>query len=807
MSSGFAGGFTLVVSAVLLLFAAVLLARALGRTRAERFWIAVAASALQLGALAMSLSLFHAVRPGTWLLVQALLSAATAGAIRSGRLRLQASAAAKEPESTRLGILGWLFVAAVLLLAALSLAEQKVTPVSGFDDRMYHASRAAYWQQNASLLPYTTHNDRQVALPFGSDLVFFWGLLMGGSEAAGRLAFWAGYPLALLGLLFLLRQAGASPRTAWAGVLLFAATPGVATAAVGLNPEPWCVVFVLGLAWALLRARQSDVPDEVGSALAGLFLALAANVRTTSVVLVVGAALLLVRPATHLRRRAACAAGGALVGFLLSGLAVTTLGNLIREGHPLGSAAFRRVHASDLSSHQLVAHTARLAALFAEVPDIPSAELRATLESEGRRLLERAGATRLPGERAESWPGLYAFHVPERAANFSLGGLVWLPSLLVALVLACRAWARGRPLGATASLSILQAPLLLTVALLLRWMPLARVPERFLVSPYALGVALVTLGAGRLLASHSGAPRSRLVLGRAAAGISIVLIAWMTFDAASEQLSRVRLVLARPVPTTVLDEPYERALLRLPLGSRILLVGGQATRDYPLFAPREGFRNVVLPWGKARFRADEMRRRLEEGRVTHVLVENDQEVDRHWEPALPTREMVSWLENAPGLEEIPLLTKGMRLFEVTEARRSLGLPRLGSRCSFTLDEGWMGLEKGDGDWWQWSAGTGEIRALSDHAGPVLLSFQLYSMARPENRVAVLVDGRQEAEVVVRWDNFDVVRPFPVYLKRGETSIRMVSALPAVVAARDGRKLAFAVKNLTLSGDVPCEYEP
>ena len=113
-------------------------------------------------------------------------------------------------------------------------------------------------------------------------------------------------------------------------------------------------------------------------------------------------------------------------------------------------------------------------------------------------------------------------------------------------------------------------------------------------------------------------------------------------------------------------------------------------------------------------------------------------------------------------------------------------------------------------WWQWSPRIGEIRVLSDRDRTVLLSFELYSMARPENRVAVLVDGRQEAEVLVLWDNFFFVRPFPLFAKRGETSIRLVSALPGFEPREEGdaRGLAFAIKNVTFRyGDSPCEYEP
>ena len=310
MSAGWAGGLWIAVSAVLLVTVCTVLARAIGRDRAERFFVALAAGALQLGGIATALSLVRGLTAGAFLAVQVVLLAAVVWAVRTARRGRARTQGGLQEGVRSLGALGALVAGAVLVLVLLSLADQLVTPIDGFDDRMYHASRAAYWLEHRSVFPYVTHNDRQVALPFGSDLVFFWGLLLGGSETAGRLAIWCGAPLAFAGLFFLLRETQVGTRAAALGVLLFAATPAVVSAARGLNPEMWSAAFAVGVAWAALRLHLTEAADETLALLAGLLLAFATNVRTTGIVLLVGVALVALRKGPAFRRRLTFLVGG-----------------------------------------------------------------------------------------------------------------------------------------------------------------------------------------------------------------------------------------------------------------------------------------------------------------------------------------------------------------------------------------------------------------------------------------------------------------------------------------------------------------
>src|SRR5205823_10697251 len=88
----------------------------------------------------------------------------------------------------------------VAIFISLSLINQIMAPISGFDERMYHASRVLYWISNHSIFPYMTHNDRQVMIPFGAELLFLWPVLFTKSELFGRVIFWLAYPFSTIGL-------------------------------------------------------------------------------------------------------------------------------------------------------------------------------------------------------------------------------------------------------------------------------------------------------------------------------------------------------------------------------------------------------------------------------------------------------------------------------------------------------------------------------------------------------------------------------------------------------------------------------
>src|SRR5262249_34555636 len=140
-----------------------------------------------------------------------------------------------------------------------SAVSQAWTPILGTDERMYHASRVIYWIQHHSLLPYETHNDRQTVFTFGSELFFLWPVLLTNTEAIARMVFWLGYPLAAIGAYILLRTLRLTPTGAMAGALVLVSTPIVAESSLGLKPELWSMVFILGTGyWAAQICLRPD---------------------------------------------------------------------------------------------------------------------------------------------------------------------------------------------------------------------------------------------------------------------------------------------------------------------------------------------------------------------------------------------------------------------------------------------------------------------------------------------------------------------------------------------------------------------
>ena len=160
-------------SAALLAYCSMALARRFGATPADRYWIALAAAVTQLAAIAVVLSPTRSLTPTGFLLVQLFIAA-----VLGWTIGLPSTDRSAWP-SVRAAFGGSrrLLLFAIALFLALGLWMTAAMPIHAFDDRMYRASRVAYWLQHHSVLPWTTHNDRQTAFPFGSELLFFWPVL------------------------------------------------------------------------------------------------------------------------------------------------------------------------------------------------------------------------------------------------------------------------------------------------------------------------------------------------------------------------------------------------------------------------------------------------------------------------------------------------------------------------------------------------------------------------------------------------------------------------------------------------------
>ena len=661
------------VSLLLLAWVSLRWARHLCDTPADRYWIFVGTALLQVGAITGLSSLAHQLTPAGWLVMQVLMAAATVpltgGWRRSGLAGplpggpgLRAALVTRFTGLTAWGLLLLCAIVGVLLLA---LVRQALEPIYHFDDRMYHASRVLYWIQHATVFPFETHNIRQNLVPFGSELFFLWPVLLTKSEVAGRLVFGLALPLAAIGQYLLLRAFRLGQTAALAGVLILVSTPLIVSSASGLKPEVWSVLSLLGLAyWAVTLCDGADRPG-LRCFFLGVFVALSTNVRSFPAALLPGLLLILwwAPGAAGVGARLRAFGAGLLGAGVLSTLLIPLAFNTVRYHHPMGPPEVRRVVQAETTPQVAYTHAIRFVSLLLELPAAPgSPEVRAGFSATANRLISAVGAGQpLAGEAEGPWPGRYVYALPEQATRFSLWGLLWLPVLgAAAWRLAGHLRARRR-LDGVAALALLAIPLLGAVLFGARWMAHSEVPARFLCGPFALALPLgLALVAPRLTA---GLARRRLVQ-----GLLALLLVYAVYPPVRSLAKEVRQAMTDPLPGIDVNEPFDEVLRSaMPPGSRVLLVGHQDVRDYPLFSPGTGYSNAVIPWGTAPLDEERMRRLIASERVTHVLIQDDARALFRWFPPVDTRAMVRWLNAQEDLKPVLLRSAGQRLYEVTGA--------------------------------------------------------------------------------------------------------------------------------------------
>jgi hypothetical protein len=222
-----------------------------------------------------------------------------------------------------------------------------------------------------------------------------------------------------------------------------------------------------------------------------------------------------------------------------------------------------------------------------------------------------------------------------------LWGLLWIPALLLAVPLLIRnvlkTWPRVR-LTAVSALTLLALPLLGAILFGARWMVKSEVPGRYLIGPYSL---LLPIGIA-LVAPYISARK-------AAQALIAIVVVYSAYPPVRSLASDAMQAVTAPVSEKVINEPFGEIVgSMLPAGSRVLFVGNQDARDYPLFSPGTHYSNAVIPWGTEPFDAARMRRLIASEKLTHVLIQNDVRVVFQWFPALETREMAGGCPGKPG---------------------------------------------------------------------------------------------------------------------------------------------------------------
>ena len=393
----------------------------------------------------------------------------------------------------------------------------------------------------------------------------------------------------------------------------------------------------------------------------GVFTKLSMNVRPFALAMIPGVMLvpLLTIGSVALVSRAKAVAAGLVCGCVLSGLVIPLGFNLAQYHHPLGPAGARHAVTADLSPRQIYTHAVRFAFVLFDLPDVAiPAETRARVGTLAKHIISAVGAgAALPLEAEGRWPGTFSYSLSEHATRFSLWGLFWIPTLVMAVLLLTRnvlaTWPDVRLAVVPAQL-LVALPVLVGILVGARWMAESEVPARYLIGPFAL-----TLPIGLSIAVP-------FITGkRVAQSLLLLAVAVSVYQPIRLQLYDAARSVAAPLTESDVNAGFEEPLDLIPSSSRILLVGNQGAPDYPLFSPGRHYPNAVIPWGKAQFDPARMRQLIESQNVTHVLIQDDEAVVLQWDPDVRTGEMVAWLGREPGLNEITLGTPRMRLFETS----------------------------------------------------------------------------------------------------------------------------------------------
>lgn len=657
------------ISLLLMAWVSLRWATRLASSLADGYWIFVACVMLQVGAITSLTSLVHQLTPWMWVLIQVLIGAVTlpltGGVRRPAGHRLLGG---WHRLSSRLnvffaGLSLWGVIALCVIcgLVGVSMVLQAVAPIQNFDDRMYHASRVIYWIQHQTVFPYDTHNIRQTLVPFGSELFFLWPVLLTKTEAVGRLVFGLAFPLVSIGQYFLLRALKLNQTAALVGVLILISTPLVVSSSMGLKPEIWAAVALLGVAYWAVTLCSGAEGLKTRCFFLGVFTVLSINIRPFPVSLLPSLLLILWWASGDFSfvARLKAFVAGLVLSALLSSLLIPLAFNTALYRHPLGPEEVQRVVKAEITPQLIYTHAVRFAFLLLELPDVPaSTETRSLLSGGANQLISAVGAGEpLAGEDDRPWPGKFVYSLPEHAARFSLWGLLWILVLLVAVPRLIHnvvsTWPHVR-LTAVSAQTLLAVPLLGAVLFGSRWMVHSEVPGRFLVGPYSLALPLGIA----LVVSHLSAKKF-------AQAIVAMAVVYAAYTPVRERVFDAGQAIAAPASGKVLNEPFDEIVGSvMPAGSRVLFVGNQDSRDYPLFSPETHYSNTVIPWGIGRFDPAAMDRLIASNKVSHVLIEHDERLKFMWFPTLDTREMVKWLNADAGLKAVPLRAPHMRLYEV-----------------------------------------------------------------------------------------------------------------------------------------------
>jgi hypothetical protein len=275
-----------------------------------------------------------------------------------------------------LGLVEWLVVAGLALLAAGTLVIALAAEPNNVDSQAYHLPKVEQWVANGSVGMYPTNVFQQAALAPGAEYLLLHLRLMTGGDGLYNLIQWGGALLCAIAVSRVAAQLGAGRLGQLTSAFIIATTPMVVLQATSTQTDlvaaAWsacAATLAVDAAWN--RFRAVDVP------LLGGALGLAMMTKSTGVVaggLVVALWFVVrawrVRSARAAARLAGAALGVAAVAFVITGPFLTRV--TVTYGNPLGPPIVRGL---SMQRHDLPTLTVNAAGLVQTATLVPNAEV------------------------------------------------------------------------------------------------------------------------------------------------------------------------------------------------------------------------------------------------------------------------------------------------------------------------------------------------------------------------------------------------------------------------------------------------
>jgi len=172
-----------------------------------------------------------------------------------------------------------LYPAGILVLLLLAGVGATLAPVNNWDSMTYHLPRVFHWLQNASVQHYPTHITRQLYQGPFAEFVILHTVALTGTDALANHVQWFSLLASAVGVSLIVRRLGGDSRAGWLAALLTVTLPMALLQATGTQNDLVEALWLVALAWSVLRFR--DLPSPANAGWVGVALGLAVLTKGT----------------------------------------------------------------------------------------------------------------------------------------------------------------------------------------------------------------------------------------------------------------------------------------------------------------------------------------------------------------------------------------------------------------------------------------------------------------------------------------------------------------------------------------------